>query len=209
MQWNDELATSARLFIDSDAKKEEIEGFDGSLLAATTSILEISLRAIEYSFNLGDARLAASIGGRFYSEAVDEDGVFEFEAANQQFSNTYGLMVFGPDIGVSFDVDLSPLEIGADVYFSPIGFYLVDQEISIAPLINDTGVAASDGPAFLLTDARLDLAFFDLVGAQAIVRSVGFDIDLFTLGHARATTSLLPRHRVFAIPRPPSSDPSC
>ena len=182
VQWNDELATSARLFIDSDAKKEEIEGFAGSLLATTTSTLEISLRAIEYAFDLGDARLAASIGGRYYREAVDEAGVFRLEAANQQFSNIYGLTVFGPDIGLTFDIDLSAVEVGADVYLSPIGFYLVDQEIEISPLIDGTRGESSDGPAFLFTDARLDLSFFDLVGVQAIIRSVGFDIDLVGLG---------------------------
>lgn len=181
-RWNDELSSSVHLLSDFDTTKGPIEGFDGSLLASRTNAVEATAEALRYSFDLGGVLLSLGGGARYYREAVDEDGVFALADENQQFDNDYSLTLLGPDVGVSVRGGGPVISASARLNVSPIAFYLVDQQISISPLVDDDGSADERGTATFFADARLDLELLGLLAVKTIVRTAGFDITLLRLG---------------------------
>lgn len=180
--WNRQLSSSVQFFSDSDTKKEPISGFDGSLLANSNSVVEVSAKLLSYSFDLGRIDLALGGGARYYRESVDEDGVFELDSANQQFDNDYSLSIYGPDIGIGLNLRFRPISIDADISVSPIAWYALEQDITIEPLISGAGSESSSGRSKMMTDYSLNLGLFDFLSLSADVKSVEFDMNLLGLG---------------------------
>jgi hypothetical protein len=180
--WNRQLSSSIQFFSDSDTIKEPIEGFDGSLLASSNSIVEITAKALEYRFDLGRIDIEIGAGARYYRESVDEDGVFELDSNNQQFDNDYSLSVYGPDIGTGIGLYFHPISIDAGVSISPIAWYNLEQNITIEPLISTAGSESNSGRSRMMTDLSLNLGLFDFLSLRTDVKSVEFDMALLGLG---------------------------
>lgn len=187
--WTPALSSHVTVLSDSDSSKDEIAGFAGSLIASTTRTLEIALSAIEYGMRGGGGRFKVGIGGRYYREAVDEDGVFELDAANQQFDNDYALTLIGPDISASLSRATGPLAIRLDASLSPISFYSLQQSISITPLVATDGSTGDSGTATLYADLSARVQFFGVVRGSVRLRSVGFHTNLLGLAYDGTTYS--------------------